>query len=265
MTGNRPAGGSRRKPGQVSLDRALSKLGLASRTVARTLIEAGRVQVNGQIRRDPGFPVNPDRARIEVDGQQQELREFRAFMLHKPRGVVTTRSDEKGRATVLSILPDALQSLHLAIVGRLDLATTGLLLLTNDTRLSAWLTDPASGIERTYITRVEGEITAQKLEILRAGIMDDGDFLKPLTLDLLKASRRESHLRVVLTEGKNREIRRLFASVGNEVRDLKRLSYGTLQLGDLAIGQVRELSRAEIEIAFPDAPQSTTLKQCAVD
>ncbi len=171
MDFRRPAGSSRRKPGQVSLDRALSKLGLASRTVARSLIEAGRVRVNGQLRKDPGFPVNPDRARIEIDGARQEKPSFLAYILNKPRGVVTTRSDEKGRPTVLSILPPALRSQHLAIVGRLDLATTGLLILTNDTRLSAWLTDPINEIPRTYITRIEGDFDDGKLRTLRAGVI----------------------------------------------------------------------------------------------
>ncbi len=254
-----PAGGSRRKPGQVSLDRALSKLGLASRTVAREWIEAGRVRVNGQLRTNPSFPVNPDRARIDIDGVKQARSGFSAWILNKPRGVVTTRSDEKGRPTVLSILPPALAARHLAIVGRLDLATTGLLILTNDTRLAAWLTDPASGIPRTYITRIEGNFDEQKLELLRQGILDEGEFLKPLELELLKNSRKESTLRVVLTEGKNREIRRLFASVECEVRDLKRISYGGLLLGDLAPGAVRELTREEIEQAFPGAPRATTL------
>ncbi len=260
MNRNRPAGGSRRKPGQVSLDRALSKLGLASRTVAREMIESGRIRVNGQLRCDPGFPVNPDRARIEIDGQSRLAPEFRAFALHKPRGVVTTRSDEQGRPTVLSILPPELQSQHWAIVGRLDLATTGLLLFTNDTRLSAWLTEPSSELPRTYITEVDGEITPEKLDRLRAGILDEGELLKPLALELLKSSRRASRLRVVLTEGKNREIRRMFAAIGNEVRTLKRISYGGVELGDLAVGAVRELSREELERAFPGAPRATTLK-----
>jgi 23S rRNA pseudouridine2605 synthase len=255
-----PAGGSRRKPGQVSLDRALSKLGLASRTVARDLIVQGRVRVNGEVRKHPGYPVNPDRARIEIDGLAPPTPTFRAFVLNKPRGVVTTRSDEQGRKTVISILPPELQQMHLAIVGRLDLATTGLLILTNDTRLSSWLTDPTNAIPRTYITRVEGEVTPEHVRQLKQGILDQGEFLKPLELQILKASKRECHLRVILTEGKNREIRRLFSHIGTEVRDLKRIAYGSLELGDLPVGALRELTPAEVERAFPEAPRATTLR-----
>jgi 23S rRNA pseudouridine2605 synthase len=240
------------RPGHVPLERALSKLGIASRTQGREWILAGRVRVNGTVRKDPGFGVVPERAVIEIDSLRIERASFRAFALHKPRGVVTTRSDEKGRPTVFSVMnqPD----LHLIAVGRLDWATSGLLLLTNDNRLSDWLTDPAHGVQRTYLVTVRGKVTEEELERLRQGVTNEGDLLQADAVVLRKASGRESHLTVCLSEGKNREIRRMFASLRHEVTKLKRISYGSLELGELQPGEHRELGIDELKRAFPDAP-----------
>lgn len=238
--------------GRVPLERALSKLGLASRTVARGLILAGQVRVNGVLRRDPAFAVTPETAKIEIDGVVQGKEAWKCLLFHKPKSCTVTRSDEKGRKTVFDIVGTAAEKLH--AVGRLDFATTGLLLLTNDTKLSSYLTEPTSGIPRTYVVTVRGEITDEKLVAIRRGVRDEGEFLKPTRVELQKASGRESHLEVELMEGKNREIRRIFASVGNEVTRLKRIAYGPLVLDDLAIGAYRELTKAEVQAAFPRAP-----------
>ncbi len=155
------AGVAKRKPGHVSLERALSKLGIASRTQAREWILAGLVRVNGVLREDPGFFVFPERAKIEIEGRSIDRAEFAVFLLHKPRGVITSNSDEKGRPTVFSLIQEDRLTLH--AVGRLDFATTGLLLLTNDTKLSSWLTDPANEVPRVYVVTVRGEITDEKL------------------------------------------------------------------------------------------------------
>jgi len=237
---------------RVPLERAFSKLGHASRGQARELILAGRVRVNGVLRKDPLFPVTPETAVLEVDGKRLDRQEWRALILHKPRSVVTTRSDEKGRPTVFSLLKDGGQGLH--AVGRLDFATTGLLILTNDTRLSSWLTDPENHVPRTYVVTVRGEITPEKLATLQKGVMNEGEFLKPDAIELKKASGRESHLVVTLSEGKNREIRRLFLSTGNEVTRLKRIAFGGLELGELPVGAARELTREEIRDAFSGVP-----------
>ena len=130
----------RRTPGRVPLERALSKLGIASRTQARALIEAGKVRVNGKLQTNPLFSVMPEGAKFEIDGEQVSKKPWAAYLLHKPRAVVTTRADEKGRATVFSLLKQTDLNLH--SVGRLDYATTGLLILTNDTRLSSWFDGP---------------------------------------------------------------------------------------------------------------------------
>jgi 23S rRNA pseudouridine2605 synthase len=237
------------KPGNVPLERALSKLGIASRTVSRQWILDGKVKVNGVLRREPLFPVIPESARIEVEEKPVARAPHRTFLLHKPRGVVTTRSDEKGRPTVFSLIPEP--GLHLIAVGRLDWATSGLLLLTNDTRLADWLTDPRNAVPRTYLVTVRGKVTEESLERLRRGLADAGEKLQPEEVILRKASGRESHLTVRLTEGKNREIRRMFSALSHEVTRLKRVAYGALELGKLEPGKFREISRDELERAFP--------------
>lgn len=236
-----------RKPGKVPLERALSKLGVASRTRAREWIVAGRVAVNGVLRRDPAFPVVPERAAIAVDGKPCLRPSPRTILFHKPRGVVTTRSDEKGRRTVFDLIGEE-QGLH--AVGRLDMASSGLLLLTNDTRLSSWLTDPRNRVLRVYIVTVRGRITPEEHARIESGVQDKGEQLHADEVVLLKASGKESHMRITLTEGKNREIRRLCEAVGHEVTRLKRISFGGLSLGDLPPGKYRELSPEELHAAF---------------
>ena len=169
-------------------------------------------------------------------------------MLYKPRSVVTTRSDEHGRRTVFDLLPEELQSFH--PVGRLDMATTGLLLLTNDTGFSAYLTDPVNAIRRTYVVTVKGKVTGEEIQKLIRGILDRGEFLKPLKLTLRKSSNKESHLIMELTEGKNREIRRMFESIGHEVTQLKRVAFGSFTLGDMQPGQFRYLTLEEVSKSY---------------
>lgn len=225
-------------PQVAPLNRAISKLGILSRSQATSAILAGRVRVDGQIVRHPGALVVPERARIVIDGERQHKAAWRTIVFHKPRGVVTTRRDPEGRTTIYDVLGDAGRGL--VAVGRLDRATSGLLVLTSDTQLANWITDPANAVPRVYIVTVRGRVDAAHLSD---------------ALVLRKASGRESHLTVTLTEGKNREIRRLFESMGHEVTRLKRVSFGGLALGDLEPGQWREISRADIRRAFPDRPR----------
>jgi 23S rRNA pseudouridine2605 synthase len=166
------------------------------------------------------------------------------IMLNKPRGVVTTKSDEKGRKTVYDLLPAQLQHLH--PVGRLDMATTGLLLMTTDTQFSNFLTDPENKIPRVYTVSVKGKISENDLKCLAEGVQDKGDLLKPTSIILRKVSHKESHLIVELAEGKNREIRRMFEGLGSEVTALKRIVFGKLNLKDLEPGQYREIRKEEV-------------------
>jgi len=239
------------KIGKVALERALSKLGIASRSQTREWILAGRIKVNKVVRRAPEFLVIPERDRLELDGKRIQQAGLKTILLYKPRGVVTTRSDEKGRPTVFSLLKGDEKYLH--AVGRLDMATTGLLLLTNDTQLSNWLTDPANGVLRTYLVTVEGRVTEEKVRQLKTGFKDKGELLRVEEVSLRKASGRESYLTVVLTEGKNREIRRMFKAIGHEVTRLKRVSFGGLSLGSLPPGGHRDLSPVEIIKVFSGA------------
>ncbi len=243
----------------MTLERALSKLGVTSRAVAREWITTGRLRVNGGVRRNPEFLVTPEKATFELDGQPIGQVEVLVVMLHKPKGIVTSRSDEKGRPTVFSLIKEC--DTHLSAVGRLDFATSGLLLLTNDTRLASWLTDPNNAIVRTYLVTVRGRVAEEELTILKGGIHDGNELLRVSGVVLRKASGKESHLTVELTGGKNREIRRIFKAIGHEVTKLKRVVYGGLALGPLPAGEYRVVSREELQAAFPHAPLRSRLKE----
>ncbi len=230
--------------GQVSLERALSKLGVASRRQTKLWIEAGLITVNGHLIKDPAFLLVPETARITIDGKPVRRAVLCTIMLYKPRGIVTTKSDEKGRRTVYDLLPAYLQHLH--PVGRLDMASCGLLLMTTDTQLSNFLTDPENEIPRIYAVSVTGRITDDKIKRLSEGIQDRGELLKASMITLRKASNKESHLIVELTEGKTREIRRMFEALCFEVTALKRIAFGKLKLGTLEPGQFREVTVKEV-------------------
>lgn len=229
-----------RANGRVPLNRALSKLGVLSRAQATEAILSGRVRVDGRLVRNPLLPVVPEQARIDVDEGRATKAAWRTILLHKPRGVVTTRTDPEGRPTVYDVLGDAGRGL--IAVGRLDLATAGLLLLTSDTQLANWMTDPANAVPRLYVVTVRGRVTSDAVASLSGHIT------------LRKASARESHLLVELREGKNRQVRRMFAAIGHEVTALKRVRFGGLDLGPIEPGAHREILRKEIANAFPGAP-----------
>lgn len=241
-----------RRRGEVSLARALSKLGVTSRTEATRRIIDGTVTVDGRVVRDPNHPVVPETARITVAGTAVTRQAPLTLVLHKPRGIVTTRSDPQGRPTVYSLLTGIPR--YVAPIGRLDLASRGLLLLTNDTRLSDWLLDPDNGVPRVYLVTVRGELNDDDVGQIVSGVEVSDERLRANRLEILKRSRRETHVRVTLVEGKNRELRRLFAALGHEVTSLKRVAFGGLELGTLAPGQWRVVPIEELRRAFPAAP-----------
>lgn len=241
---------SRYKPGRVALERALSKLRLASRRDARQLIRDGRVTVNGRRAADPLAAVSPERDAIEVDRRRAAAPAWRTIALHKPRGYVTTRRDPEGRPTVFDLLGPEAEGL--VAVGRLDLASSGLLLLTTDTQLAERLTNPASAIVRRYVVTVRGELTDEDCAELVRG----REGLKAASARIIKRSRRETHLIVELTEGKNREIRRLIQHLRKgsdpgltpfQVTRLLRVAFGSIELGTLQPGKWRSVTSDEVD------------------
>jgi len=229
----------------TSLARALSKLGFASRSQARELIAAGRVRVNGAVRRDAEWRVHLTNDRIEVDAEPVRSAPRVYLMLNKPRGLVTSASDEHGRPTVFVCLA-GMDLPRVSPVGRLDKASEGLLLFTNDTTWANRISAPASHVPKTYHVQVDRVADGAFAARLERGVQVDGDFLAAQAARVLRGGTRNSWLEVVLVEGKNRHLRRLLAALDTRVLRLLRVAVGSLPLGDLAKGQFRRLTPAEV-------------------
>lgn len=230
---------------RTGLARALSKLGFCSRSQAGLLIKTGKVTLNGQLCRDPEKPVQIDRDQISVEGKPVGFTKHVYLMLNKPRGLVTTTSDEKGRDTVFSCFEgNALP--HLSPVGRLDKASEGLLLFTNDNAWANAITDPATHVPKTYHVQVSALADDSLLAKLRRSVEDEGERLKLQTVSLLRQGEKNSWLEITLDEGRNRHIRRVLEAHGLEVMRLVRVDIGGLKLGALAKGTWRNLSSVEV-------------------
>ena len=237
----------------VGLARAISKLGYCSRSRAVELIRAGRVRVNGVVRKNAEAPVRIGKDRVEIDGRRIGESEKIYLMLNKPRGVVTTASDERGRETIYYCLKVALGEdfAWVAPVGRLDKASEGLLLITNDSEWAARITAPEMHVDKAYHVQVGGRLTAALLEKLVGGLtVKDGDFLRVKSARVLREGERNCWVEIILDEGRNRHIRRMFESLGFEVSRLIRVAIGELRLGELAKSAVRELSEDERGLLF---------------
>ena len=229
---------------RVGLARALSKLGICSRSRAGELIRAGRVRLNQQVQRDPETPVRIGRDRVEVDGIAARAADKIYLMLNKPRGVVTTAADEKGRDTVYKFVDRKYP--WVAPVGRLDQASEGLLLLTNDSEWAARITDPQTHLEKLYHVQIRGAAEGNLLEAMVKGIRaKDGESLRAKTAQVLREGERNAWLLVALEEGKNRHIRRMMEAKGIEVLRLIRVAIGPLILGELKKGETRTLTAKE--------------------
>jgi 23S rRNA pseudouridine2605 synthase len=229
---------------RIGLARALSKLGICSRSRAAELIRSGDVTLNGNVRRDPETPTRLTEDRICVQGRPVQAEKKLYLMLSKTRGTVTTTRDEKGRATVY----DALKlngARWISPVGRLDKASEGLLLFTNDSEWAARITAPETHLEKTYHVRIDAAVDEQLTAKLMRGVETEAGILRVKSARLIRGGERRSWLEIVLDEGKNRHIRRMFEHLGIEVLRLVRVAIGPLSLGELPKGGSRPLTGAE--------------------
>jgi 23S rRNA pseudouridine2605 synthase len=229
----------------MTLDRVLSRFGVASRTEAREAVLAGRLKVNGRVERDPDRWVSPERDTIQFDGTRVKRARRIYLLFYKPKGVITSHGDPDRRKTVYDYLGDMKR--WVAPVGRLDKDTSGLLLLTNDTGFADFVTNPESRIPKTYLVKLNGLVNDGTLAKLSAGVeMKRGDFAQPESVRRLEDRGKYTWLEIVLAEGKNREVRRMIEAVDFKVLKLVRTRLGPLTLEGLEVGKWRELERAEV-------------------
>src|SRR6266568_2507562 len=220
----------------MTLDRAISRFGLASRSAAREAIRAGRLKVNGRVVRDPDYWVEPARHALHLDGKRLKPARKLYLLFYKPKGVITSHGDPQGRKTVYDYLGD--RGNWISPVGRLDKDTSGLLLLTNDTELADFATRPDARLSKTYLVKCSGVLVDETIARLNAGVqMKRGDWAKPLSVRRVEDRGKYTWLEVVLTEGKNREVRRMIEAVGFKVLKLVRTSIGPLGLRGLEVGK----------------------------
>lgn len=229
----------------MTLDRLLSRYGVASRSAARQAVLGGRVRVNGRVLRDPGCWVRPAEDVVQFDGRRLRPERRVYLALYKPRGVIVSHGDPAGRKTLYECLGQ--QSRWLSPVGRLDKDTSGLLLLTNDTEFAHWVASPESGVPKAYLAKVSGLMEDTVIARLAAGVrLKRGDEARPLAIRRVEDRRKYTWLEVVLSEGKNREVRRMVEAVGFKVLKLVRTAIGPLTLAGLEVGRSRPLSAAEV-------------------
>jgi len=230
---------------KMTLDRVLSRFGLGSRTVAREAIVAGRMKVNGRTVRDPDVWVSPGQDTLQLDGQRLKPARKRYLLFYKPKGVITSHGDPAGRDTIYKYLGE--ESKWIAPVGRLDKDTSGLLLLTNDTAFANFITSPESKVPKTYLVKTSALLSEEVIAQLNAGVeMKRGDLAAPLSVRRREDRGKYTWLDVVLTEGKNREVRRMVEAVGFTVLKLVRTRIGPLTLEGLQVGKWRELTPSEV-------------------
>jgi len=225
------------------LARWLSKYGLASRAEAERWVREGRVALNGRIVRDPYKVCLPSVEEIQIDGKPVRTAPRIYLALHKPKGYVTTSRDPEGRPTAYDLVPRENRNVH--AVGRLDKDTSGLLLFTNDTHFAARVTEAEDGVEKEYIARVKGTVSPATASSFSTGVLLDGRLTLPAECTLLGADAGSTRVRVVLTEGRNRQVRRMWEILGHPVVELKRVRIGPIRLGRLPEGKTRPLTAAE--------------------
>jgi pseudouridine synthase len=231
-------------PKLKTLDRILSKAGIGSRTEAREWIAAGRIEVNGRVARDPARWVDLDRDAVAVDGKPIRAAKPIYLLLYKPKGYLTTMRDPGGRPTVYDLLGK--DAAHVVPVGRLDLDTSGLLILTNDTQFAEQVMNPEHKISKTYLVKASGILDDGQVAQLRDGVeLADGP-TRPAAVKRVRNTATSTFLEITITEGRNRQVRRMMEAVGSRVRKLVRTAIGPIQIGSLEIGKSRPLTQEEV-------------------
>lgn len=247
----------------TTLQRVLSKAGIASRSEARAWIARKRLRVNGRVITDPDHWLDPSRDRVTLDGRPVEAAAKAYLLLYKPKGYLTTRKDERGRKTVYDLLPE--RERYLFPVGRLDLDTSGLLILTNDSTFSERMQNPDFHVPKTYLVKAASRLDDDALDALRHGVtLKDGP-TRPAKVVRLREPGGKTVFEITITEGRNRQVRRMVEAVGSKVLKLVRTGIGPLRIGDLPIGKCRPLTPEEVRAlqrsgrreAPPGAPSSS--------
>jgi pseudouridine synthase len=227
-----------------TLERVLSKAGLGSRTEARSWIGAGRVRVNGKVVQTPDHWVDLERDRVTLDGKPVRGVKKVYLLLYKPKGYLTTYTDPQGRPTVYDLVRDA--GVWLVPVGRLDLDTTGLLIMTNDTEFAERLTNPDFKVPKTYQAKCADRLADQQIARLREGVQLSDGPTRPALVQRLRDSGKYTHIELTIGEGRNRQVRRMVEAVGSKVLKLTRVAIGPVRIGGLPIGKWRHLTEAEV-------------------
>jgi len=227
-----------------TLERVLSKAGVGSRTEARAWIAEGRVKVDGKVIRNPDQWIDMERDRVRFDDQPLQTRERVYVLLYKPTGYLTTYRDPQGRPTVYDLIEDV--GTFVSPVGRLDLDTSGLLLMTNDHQFGERVTNPASHVPKTYLVKASMVLTDESLRQLREGVELSDGRTRPALVKRLRDSEKYTHFEITITEGRNRQVRRMVEVLGAKVLKLVRVRIGPVAIGRLPIGKWRMLTRAEV-------------------
>ncbi len=229
----------------MRINKYIAQAGFCSRRKADELIANGNVKINGAVLREPGYDV-AEGDRVEVNGRELSAKQKHEYVLiNKPLGMVTTVSDDKDRLTVMDVVADI--DARLFPVGRLDYNTSGALIMTNDGELAYRLTHPKHEIYKTYRARVAGVLSNEKAARLRKGVDIGGFVTSPAKVSIIKGSAHSTIVEIAIREGKNRQVRKMFAAVGNPLQELERIAIGEIRLGHLKTGHYRKLTREEIE------------------
>ena len=230
----------------MRINKFLAEKGIASRRHADEMISAGRIKINGQIATLGANVEETDEVMVDEAVISMEETKLEYYIMNKPKGVVCTVSDDRGRKTVMDLLPEGVGRVF--PVGRLDYATEGLLILTNDGDMAFRLTHPTTEIPKTYMARIEGTLTEKDLNPIRSGVELDGVLTKKCKAHIVETNKAYTKVHVTITEGRNRQVRRMFEAIGRNVELLKRVSIGQLKLKGLDRGEIRPLT--EIEVAY---------------